>query len=129
VSDSPLIAIVDDDEMVGEATAALIKALGLVVRTFTSAEAFLGSDCVLQTSCLIADVQMPGTDGLQLHRKLIKAGNRVPVILITAFPDERVRKRALESGAICYLNKPFDPTVLTNCIRSAIGPLRGDSGP
>ena len=129
MSDNPLIAIVDDDEMVGEATAALIKMLGLAVRTFSSAEAFLGSDCVLQTSCLISDMQMPGTNGLQLHRKLIGAGHRIPVIFITAFPDERVRKRALKSGAICYLKKPFDPTVLTNCIRSAIGPLRGDSNP
>jgi FixJ family two-component response regulator len=129
VSDNPLIVIVDDDEMVGEATAALIKTLGLAVRTFTSADAFLASDCVLQTSCLIADMQMPGTNGLQLHRKLIGAGHLIPVIFITAFPDERVRKRAIKSGAICYLQKPFDPRVLINCIRSTIGPLGGDSNP
>ena len=122
-----MISIVDDDEVSREATTGLVEAFGLAARTFASAEEFLGSGCVPQTSCLIADMQMPGLSGLQLHCTLIKSGHRIPVIFITAFPDERVRKRALKAGAICYLNKPFYPRVLLDCIRSAIGPW--ENGP
>ena len=64
---------------------------------------------------------MPGTDGLQLHRKLIASGHRIPVIFISAFPDQRVRERALSAGALCYLSKPFDSERLRSCIRSALG--------
>jgi FixJ family two-component response regulator len=127
VTETLLISIVDDDEMSREATTGLIEAFGLAARNFASAEAFLGSGCVSQTSCLVADMQMPGFSGLQLHCTLIKSGHRIPVIFITAFPDEGVRKRALKAGAICYLSKPFYPRVLLNCIRSAIGPW--ESGP
>jgi FixJ family two-component response regulator len=127
VSDTPLVAIVDDEEMVSEATGALIETFGFVARAFTSAEAFLDSDCVSRTSCLVVDVQMPGLDGLQLHRKLTTAGHRIPVIFMTAFPDARLRKRALKAGAICYLKKPFNPTDLLNCIRSAIGHWQRES--
>lgn len=121
MSDTPLIAIVDDDVMVCEATEDLIEAFGFNACTFTSADEFLDSDCVPGTSCLIADVQMPGTSGLQLHRKLIASGHRIPVVFITAFPDERVRERALSAGALCYLSKPFDGEILRSCIRSALG--------
>jgi FixJ family two-component response regulator len=125
VRDTPLIAIVDDDEMVSAATGGLIETFGLATRTFASAEAFLDSDCVAQTSCLVTDVQMPGINGLQLHRKLTNSGHRIPVLFITAYPDELLRRRAQKAGAICYLIKPFDPPVLFNCIRSAIGPWVG----
>jgi FixJ family two-component response regulator len=125
MSDTPLIAIVDDDAMVCEATEDLIEAFGFNARTFTSADEFLDSDCVPGTSCLIADVQMPGTSGLQLHRKLIATGHRIPVVFITAFPDERVRQRALSAGAWCYLSKPFDGEILRSCIRSALGYEKG----
>jgi FixJ family two-component response regulator len=87
MSDAPLIAIVDDDVMVCEATKDLIEVFGFNARTFTSADEFLNSDCVPGSSCLIADVQMPGTNGLQLHHKLIASGNHIPVIFITAFPQ------------------------------------------
>jgi FixJ family two-component response regulator len=125
MSDAPLIAIVDDDVMVCEATKDLVEAFGFNVRTFTSANEFLNSDCVSGTSCLIADVQMPGMSGLQLHRKLIASGHRIPVIFITAFPYERTRKRALSAGAVCYLSKPFDGESLRSCIRSALGHEKG----
>ena len=127
VTEPLLISIVDDDEMSREATTGLIEAFGLVARNFASAEAFLGSGCVPQTSCLVADMQMPGLSGLQLHCTLIKSGHRIPVIFITAFPDEGLRNRALKAGATCYLSKPFYPRVLLDCIRSAIGPW--ESGP
>ena len=125
MSEDPLIAIVDDDVMICEATTDLVEAFGFNARTFTSAQEFLDSDCVPGTSCLIADVQMPGTSGLQLHRKLIASGHRIPVVFISAFPDQRVRERALSAGALCYLSKPFDGEILRSCIRSALGYEKG----
>jgi FixJ family two-component response regulator len=121
MSGAPLITIVDDDVMICEATKDLVEAFGFNARTFTSAGEFLNSDCVSSTACLISDVQMPGMNGLQLHRKLITSGRHIPVIFITAFPDERVRKRAVGAGAVCYLSKPFDGESLLSCIRSALG--------
>jgi FixJ family two-component response regulator len=121
MSEAPLIAIVDDDVMICEATKDLVEAFGFNARAFTSAGEFLNSDCVFSTACLISDVQMPGMNGLQLHRKLITSGRHIPVIFITAFPDERVRKQALKAGAVCYLSKPFDGESLLSCIRSALG--------
>src|SRR4051795_10454225 len=121
MADAPLIAIVDDDVTVCEATRGLVEAFGFSARTFTSAGEFLNSDCVSSTACLISDVQMPGMNGLQLHSKLLASGGRVPVIFITAFPDERLRKQALKAGAVCYLSKPFDGESLLSCIRSALG--------
>jgi FixJ family two-component response regulator len=129
MSDAPLIAIVDDDVMVCEATKDLVETFGFNARTFTSAGEFLDSDCVSGASCLIADVQMPRTSGLQLHRTLIASGRHIPVIFITAFPDERVRKRALRAGAVCYLSKPFDGDSLRSCILSAIpAPVKSGKG-
>ena len=125
MSNAPLIAIVDDDVMVCEATKDLVETFGFAASAFTSAGEFLNSDCVPDTSCLIADVQMPGTSGLQLHQKLIVSGLRIPVIFITAFPDERARQRALSAGAVCYLSKPFDGESLRSCIRSAMGCEKG----
>ena len=121
MSEPPLITIVDDDVMICEATKDLVETFGFNARTFTSAGEFLSSDCVSSTACLISDVQMPGMNGLQLHSKLLASGGRVPVIFITAFPDERVRKQALKAGAVCYLSKPFDGESLLSCIRSALG--------
>ena len=121
MSEAPLIAIVDDDVMICEATKDLVEAFGFNARTFTSAGEFLNSDCVSSTACLISDVQMPGMNGLQLHRKLITSGRHIPVIFITAFPDERVRKRPVAAGAVCYLSKPFDSERLRSCIGSALG--------
>ena len=120
MSGLPLIAIVDDDVMVCEATKDLVETFGFEARTFISADEFLNSDCVAGTSCLIADVQMPGTNGLQLHRELVVSGHHIPVIFITAFPDERVRKRALRAGAVCCLSKPFDAESLRSWIRAAL---------
>jgi FixJ family two-component response regulator len=126
LTDTPFIAVVDDDDMVREATAALIETFGLVVRVFSSADAYLCSNCVRDTSCLITDVQMPGIDGLQLQHRLAKSGHRIPIIFVTAFPDERARERAMKVGAVCYLSKPFEPLDLLDCIRSAIGDRVGE---
>jgi FixJ family two-component response regulator len=97
-----------------------MKSLGYTAETFPSAEDFLRSQQVPRTACLIADVNMPGMSGLDLHRRLSTAGNRIPTILITAYPDNIVRERALNAGVICYLSKPFDEGDLLSCIHSAL---------
>ena len=91
MNDAPLFAIVDDDVMVCEVTKDPMEIFGFEAQIFTSADDFLDCDCGPGTSCLIVDVQMPGMGGLQVHRKLTVSGHRIPIIFITAFPDERVR--------------------------------------
>jgi FixJ family two-component response regulator len=116
----PLISIVDDDESMREAIRGLMKSLGYTAEAFASAEEFLNSRNVGSTSCLIADVQMPGMTGLELHRHLVAAGQTIPTILITAYPDDSGRVRALADGIVCYLSKPFDENDLLTGIRSSL---------
>ena len=116
----PLISVVNDDESMREAVKGLMKSLGYRVEVAASAEEFLRSPYVRRTSCLIADVQMPGMTGLDLHRLLSASGKGIPTVLITAYPDDSVRERALAAGVIGYLSKPFDETDLLACIRSAL---------
>ena len=120
-----LISIVDDDESVREAMQALMKSLGLAAEVFASAEEFLASDSGSRAACLITDMQMPGLTGLGLHDRLVASGNPVPTIVITAYPDERARARALQAGVACYLIKPFNEIDLLTCIRSILD-RRGD---
>ena len=96
----------------------LLNSMGFVTETFERAHEFLASERLNSTSCLIADVQMPGMTGIELHRRLIASGRNIPTILITAFPDER--DRAMQSGAICYLIKPYHDEDLLSCIHSAL---------
>lgn len=118
----PMIAIVEDDESVREATMSLIRAAGFELEAFPSADDFLQSEALRRTDCLVADVHMPGMSGLELHGRLLKSGSPIPTVLITAYPDEKVRRRALEAGVISYLTKPFDEQELLDCIRSALEP-------
>jgi FixJ family two-component response regulator len=120
-----LISIVDDDESVREAMRALMKSLGFAAEAFASAEDFLASDSRNRAACLITDMQMPGLTGLGLHDRLIASGRPVPTILITAYPDERTRARALQAGVACYLVKPFNEVDLLTCIHSILD-RRGD---
>ena len=115
-----LISIVDDDESVREAMQGLMKSLGFTVETFASAEEFLASDSRNHAACLITDVQMPGLTGLGLHDRLVRSGRPIPTIVITAYPDERARARALQAGVVCYLVKPFNENDLLTCIRSVL---------
>ena len=108
MSKTPLIAIIDDDASVRATTDSLVRSLGFVVYTFTSAEEFLRWDRLDDVSCVIADVQMPGMSGVELQAHLLTQGYRVPFIFFTAFPDEQIRAQAIRAGAICYLTKPFD---------------------
>ena len=116
-----LISIVDDDESVREAMQALMKSLGFAAEVFASAEEFLASDSRNRAACLITDMQMPGLTGLGLHDRLAASGRPVPTIVITAYPDDRVRARALQAGVVCYLVKPFNESDLLACIRSVLG--------
>jgi FixJ family two-component response regulator len=116
----PLISIVDDDEFVREATRNLVQSLGHSACAFASAEEFLQSPHLHDTSCLIADIQMPGMSGVDLQDHLSGQGHHIPIIFITAFPDENLRARALEGGAVCFLNKPFHGQTLVDCIDAAL---------
>jgi FixJ family two-component response regulator len=116
-----LISIVDDDESMRESTKGLVRSLGYQAATFASAEEFLQSERVNDTSCLIADVQMPGLSGIDLQSWLISRGVRMPTIFITAFPEEGTRLRAMTAGAVGYLDKPFSEESLLKCLDTALG--------
>jgi FixJ family two-component response regulator len=116
-----LISIVDDDQEMREATKGLMRSLGYHAAAFASAEEFLQSGSVDETSCLIVDVQMPGLSGIDLLRNLISRGIKMPTIFITAYPEEGTRLRALTAGAVGYLGKPFSEDSLLKCLNSALG--------
>jgi FixJ family two-component response regulator len=118
VSQTPLIAIVDDDAAVCEAVQGLVEAFGFAAAAFSSAEEFLQSERLNDTACLITDVQLPGMSGLELQSHLTVSGSRIPVIVITAFPGDD--RQALAAGAICFLRKPVIKDDLLRCIRLAL---------
>jgi FixJ family two-component response regulator len=116
----PTIAIVDDDSSIRLATESLVRSLGFVARTFASAQELLQSPDLLDTACAIVDVQMPGMSGIDLQRVLAEQGHRIPLIFITAFPEERVRDGVLRAGAVCFLSKPFDGRNMIDCLHAAL---------
>jgi FixJ family two-component response regulator len=115
-----LISIVEDDQPFRESMKKLLRSLGYTVEAFPSAADFLASPLLRETACLVADVQMPGMTGLELQKKLIEAGYAIPTILVTAYPDDVGRARALNNGAVCYLSKPVDDERLECCLRAAL---------
>jgi FixJ family two-component response regulator len=117
---TPVISIIDDDGSVRTAMESLVKSLGFIVCTFASAEKFLQSPHVDETRCLISDVHMPHVSGIDLQSRLLSQGIRMPIIFITAFPDEGVQARALKAGAVAFLSKPVDPQTLLNCLDEAL---------
>ena len=114
------ISIIDDDPIVREAIADLVQSLGYEAATFESAEQFLASGAVAETSCLITDLQMPGQSGLELQKQLLAEGHRTPVIFVTAFPEEKFRNRAMTAGAVAFLSKPFRDDTLIDCVKNAL---------
>jgi FixJ family two-component response regulator len=120
-----VIAIVDDDHSVREAVTSLVRSLGYVAMAFECAEDLLKSRRRRKVSCVIADVQMPGMTGLELYDRLVTTGEAIPTILITAFPDDGARQRALAAGVAGYLSKPFDENDLLACIDAALRHARG----
>ena len=121
---SRVISIVEDDEPFRESMRKLMTALGYTAEVFPSAANFLASPLLAETACLVSDVQMPGMTGVELHRHLVDAGYAIPTILVTAYPDEVVRNRALKDGVVCYLGKPVDDDHLERCLRCALQPGR-----
>ena len=116
----PMIAIVDDNDGVRDATKGLVQSLGYNASTFASAEEFLKSEQIHATSCLITDLQMPGLSGIDLQDRLIAQGHRIPIIFITAYPEESVRARAMKAGAVGFLSKPYDDGHLIGCLNKAL---------
>jgi FixJ family two-component response regulator len=115
----PLVAIVDDDESTRVTTRDLLESAGLAAATFASAALLLKSRRLNSISCLVTDLRMPQMTGLELHQHLVASNHSIPTILITAYPDDRVRAQALKSNIVCYLAKPFAAEELLACIRHA----------
>ena len=126
MSHIPTIAIVDDDEAVRASTSNLIRSHGLRADAFASGEELLRSHRIDDTCCVITDMQMPGMTGLELQRLLLARRCTMPVIFITAYPEERTRRDALAAGAVGFFSKPFDGTALIDCIENALNGSCGD---
>lgn len=116
----PVVSIVDDDDSVRAAMSSLVRSLGYDACVFASAEAFLASPHLHDTSCLIADVQMPGMSGLDLQSKLIALRQDIPIIFITAFAEERRRRQAEAAGAVGFFSKPVDSRMIIGCLDAAL---------
>ena len=120
MSEIPLISIVDDDSLAREGICELVDSLGYKGVTFESANHFLQCGQILDTACLITDLQMPGLNGLELQEVLRSRGYQTPVIVITGYPNEKHRTRAFANGAVGFLSKPFNEQCLIECLNAAI---------
>jgi FixJ family two-component response regulator len=120
MTDGPVVAIVDDDRSIRNATEDLLKAAGYATATFEDAESFLGSASRASVSCMVADMRMPGMSGLDLYRELVASGRRIPTVIISAHPQELMQARAREAGITCWLIKPFAPDELLECVGEAL---------
>jgi FixJ family two-component response regulator len=116
----PLLSVVDDDESIRESLPDLIKEFGFAARAFSSAEDFLASGALAESSCLILDIAMPGMSGPELHQELKRRGEKIPVIFITGQKDEAIRARAFAQGAAGFLLKPFSDAALLAAIKTAL---------
>jgi FixJ family two-component response regulator len=115
-----LISIIDDDDDFREALQGLMTSMGFTIEAFSSALDFLTRANIRDTSCLIVDVHMPQMTGIELRRRLVDSGYAIPTILITAYPDESVRARAMADGVIGYLTKPCNSDELLRCVATAL---------
>jgi len=124
-NERPLLSVVDDDESMRESLPDLIREFGFAARAFSSAEAFLSSGSVDETSCLILDIAMPGMSGPELHQELKRRGEEIPTIFITGQKDETIRARVFEQNAAGFLLKPFSDAALLAAIKSALTSSQG----
>lgn len=115
-----LVVVVDDDESVRESLPDLLGELGFTVRAFPSAEAYIASDSMGQTSCLILDAAMPGMSGPDLQRELTQRGHDIPIIFITAHEDGNLRRCVMDRGAVDCLFKPFSESQLMGALNTAL---------
>jgi FixJ family two-component response regulator len=118
--ETTIVSIVDDDESIRDSVSALVRSLGYTPYAYPSAEDFLNSGAAESADCLVADIQMPGMTGIELQQALVTNGSRLPIIFITAVPDDHVTQKVLAAGAVCLLKKPCDGDVLVNCIESVL---------
>jgi FixJ family two-component response regulator len=116
----PLVSVVEDDRFFRDSMRRLMRSLGYAAEAFASAADFLASPRLGETACLIADVHMPAMTGIELYRRLIDNGCAIPTILVTAYPNDVDRVRALNDGVVCYLRKPVDEQHLKRCLRAAL---------
>jgi FixJ family two-component response regulator len=112
----PVVAAVDDDGRVRASIQSVLESAGYEAVVFASAEAFLESGVLRQVTCLLADVRLPGMDGLELQRRVRRARPQLPIIFITAHDDEHIRQQALRDGATEFQVKPFDAAQLLDSI-------------
>jgi FixJ family two-component response regulator len=115
-----LVSVVEDDRFFGDSMRRLMKSLGHSAEAFSSAADFLASPRLVETACLIADVNMPAMTGIELYRHLIEMGHAIPTILVTAYPKDVDRIRALNDGVVCYLRKPVNEQHLKWCLHAAL---------
>jgi len=118
-----IISVIDDDPLVRDSTVDPMNSIGYEAIGFESAEKFLDSDQLKNTSCLITDLQLPGLNGIQLQEQLQRSGHRTPVIFMTAFPQAALRARALAAGAVAFLSKPFKESALLSSLDDALRDL------
>lgn len=119
MSKPSLVSVVEDDPSFRDSMRRLLRSLGYNVEAFPSAAEFLASPQLIETTCLIADVQMTAMTGLELYRRLTERGYAIPTILVTAYSNDLDRARALSDGVVCYLRKPVDEKDLRRCIYAA----------
>jgi len=111
-----LVSVVEDDQFFRDSMGRLMRSMGYAVELFSSAAEFLASPNLAETRCLVADVHMPVMTGIDLHRHLSNAGRAIPTILVTAYPNDGDRAKALKDGVVCYLRKPVDELLLRQCL-------------
>jgi FixJ family two-component response regulator len=127
LAEGAIISVVDDNASLRTAMVRLLRSTGFAVHAFASAQQYLLSPRLHDTSCLIADVQMPSMSGVELQECLIARGHTTPMIFITAFPEERIQQQTMNAGAIGYLTKPFDGSRLFECVEQAL--MKGRATP
>jgi FixJ family two-component response regulator len=122
--EAPLVAIVDDDTSIRNATQDLLKSAGFSTAAFEDAESFLGSASRARAACVIADMRMRGMSGFELYRQLVASGHAIPTVIVTAHPEDLTHARAREAGIDCLLIKPVAPDELLDCVHEAIAKPR-----
>jgi FixJ family two-component response regulator len=123
----PLVSVVEDDPFFRDSMGRLMRSMGYAAETFPSAAEFLASPHLAETDCLIADVHMPVMTGIELYRHLLDAEQTIPTILVTAYPNDTDRARALNDGVVCYLRKPVNEQDLKRCLLEALAPVKSES--